>query len=58
MVGADRLIWGSDTPFVLAVDPYENLMNYLYESKILKADQIDRMMADNAIDAYGITVGD
>lgn len=54
LVGSDRLIWGSDTPFVLAVDPYENLMNYLYESKVLNADQIDRMMADNAIDAYGI----
>ena len=56
IAGSDRLIWGSDCPFVLNNDPYENLMSYVRHSKVLKESALENMMGRNAIVAYDIHV--
>lgn len=54
IAGSDRLIWGSDCPFVLSHDSYDNLMSYVRHSKAFNETEIENMLSKNAIEAYKI----
>ena len=56
IAGSDRLIWGSDCPFVLSYDSYEHLMSYIRHSKAFTETEIENMLGNNAIVAYNIPV--
>ena len=54
IAGSDRLIWGSDCPFVLNHDSYENLMSYIKHSNIFSQAEVENLLGNNAIVAYNI----
>ena len=52
IVGEDKLIWGSDCPFVLCHFSYDNLLNYITKSTNIDERQLEKMMSLNAMEAY------
>lgn len=52
IVGADKLIWGTDVPSVLVHDSYEELLTYITESGIFTEEELDGVVYGNAIEAY------
>lgn len=54
IAGTDRLLWGSDAPFVVAFQPYEELKDFICASKKFTPSDIDKMMGENARTAYQI----
>ena len=51
IVGASKLIWGSDAPITAARDPYKNLINYINED-IFDKEEMKMVFYDNALDVY------
>lgn len=54
IVGVDRLMWGSDTPFVLSYATYAQLHDYIKEFGIFSDADLKKMYGDNAVKAYRI----
>lgn len=52
IVGADKLIWGTDVPSVLVHDTYEELLGFVTESGIFTEEELAGVLYDNAIRAY------
>jgi len=52
IVGADKLIWGTDVPSVLVYDSYEDLLTFVTEAGIFTEEELDGVLYDNAIEAY------
>ncbi len=52
IVGADKLIWGTDVPSVLVHDSYEDLLTFVTESGIFTEEELAGVVYDNAIEAY------
>ena len=52
IVGADKLIWGTDVPSVLVHDTYEELLGFVTESGIFTEEELAGVLYDNAITAY------
>lgn len=54
IVGAAKLIWGSDVPSVLTKDSYAHLISYLTESEIFTSAEWESVLAGNAEIAYAL----
>ena len=52
IVGADKLIWGTDVPSVLVHDTYEDLLHFVTESGIFTEKELEGVVYGNAIEAY------
>lgn len=52
IVGADRMMFGSDLPSTLCRDSYEHLVGYLAESDIFTAREKDMIFYDTALEIY------
>lgn len=52
LVGADRLLFGSDIPSTLVADSYENYIQYILESKKLTQQEKEMIFYNNAWDVY------
>lgn len=52
IVGADKLIWGTDVPSVLVHDTYEDLLHFVTESGIFTEKELEGVVYDNAMAAY------
>lgn len=55
IVGAEKLLWGSDVPSVLTRDSYGRLISYLSETDIFTARELEGVLAGNAVTAYHLT---
>lgn len=54
IVGADRLLWGSDAPYVLSYQSYPQLRDYVKEAGIFSVDELAGLFGGNALAAYRI----
>ena len=54
IAGADKLIWGTDTPSTLTRDTYPHLISYIEESGIFTEPELDKVFYQNAKDAYSL----
>jgi predicted TIM-barrel fold metal-dependent hydrolase len=54
VVGADRLLWGSDLPSVAVYNSYEQLIDYICESGVFTEQELQKVYADNAIKVYSL----
>ena len=52
LVGAEKLIWGTDVPVVLTRDTYSHLLSYLTESDIFTPSELEKVLYQNAVDAF------
>lgn len=52
IVGADRLIFGTDIPSALKEDSYNHFIRYITESDALKQDEKELIMYQNSLDVY------
>jgi predicted TIM-barrel fold metal-dependent hydrolase len=52
MIGAEHMIWGTDTPSVLARDSYGHLVDYITLSGIFTDSELDKLFYDNAAAVY------
>ncbi len=52
IVGAQKLIWGSDMPSALNYDSYEHLISYLRDSKKFTNEELKMIFYQNAVDVY------
>lgn len=52
IVGANKLIWGTDIPSVLCYDTYRNLLDYLELSGKFTNNELEAILYDNAMEAY------
>ena len=54
IVGAEHLIWGSDSPILLTIATYEQLLEYVITSNIFKNSELEKVMCKNAEVVYKI----
>ncbi|MBE3064017.1 MAG: amidohydrolase [Candidatus Atribacteria bacterium] len=54
VVGAGRILWGSDLPSVAVNAPYRELIDYVAESGVFSDRQLRKIYAENAIRVYGL----
>ena len=54
IVGVDRLMWGSDAPFVLSYATYAQLRDYIRESGVFGDADLRKLYGENAVQAYRI----
>ncbi|MDR1862308.1 MAG: amidohydrolase [Treponema sp.] len=54
ILGAGRLIWGSDAPFTLTRERYERQTRYLEESGIFSDSELEGVFRTNAETAYNL----
>jgi predicted TIM-barrel fold metal-dependent hydrolase len=52
IVGAQKLIWGTDLPSVLVRESYDNLFRYITETAIFSDSELKAVFYDNAMAAY------
>ncbi len=52
VVGAQRILWGSDLPSVAVNAPYRQLIDYIAESGLFSDAELRGIYADNAIRVY------
>ena len=52
IVGAEKLIWGTDVPSVLVHDSYQDLMNFVSESGIFTQEELEGVFYHNGMLAY------
>lgn len=55
IVGAEKLLWGSDVPSVLTRDTYRRLISYLEEGDIFTPRELEGVLAGNAVTAYDLS---
>jgi predicted TIM-barrel fold metal-dependent hydrolase len=54
IAGAEKLLWGTDTPFTLTRETYARQISYLEESGIFTDGELELVFRTNAETAYGI----
>lgn len=52
IVGAEKLVWGTDAPSPLTRESYENLWRYLYEGTVFTNREFEQVTYYNAMDVY------
>lgn len=52
ILGADRLLWGSDAPFAATQDPYEHLVDYLQKGDAFTPEELEKVYYHNARQVY------
>lgn len=52
LVGADRLMWGTDAPFAAVLDTYEHLTDYLEKQEIFTEEELEGFYYKNAYHVY------
>jgi predicted TIM-barrel fold metal-dependent hydrolase len=52
IVGAERLLWGTDVPSVLCRDSYRHLLDYLEVSGLFRESELQAMLGENAAEVY------
>ncbi len=52
ILGADRLLWGTDAPFAATLDTYEHLTDYLVKQEIFSEEEIEDFYYNNAYKVY------
>ncbi len=52
IVGADKIMFGSDMPGCLCRESYENLVGYIVDSGVFDGDELDRVFYRNALRVY------
>lgn len=54
LVGAEKLLWGTDVPSVLTRDSYAHLVDYITGSGIFTPDELEQVFHGNACAAYAL----
>ncbi|MDR0880014.1 MAG: amidohydrolase [Clostridioides sp.] len=54
ILGADKIIWGTDSPAVLTKFDYKDLYTYIMESDVFTEKELEAVFYDNAVKAYYI----
>jgi predicted TIM-barrel fold metal-dependent hydrolase len=54
IIGADRLMWGSDVPILLTVSSYEKLLNFVMKSNIFTTTELEKVLGQTAIEVYNL----
>jgi hypothetical protein len=54
VVGAERILWGSDLPSVAVNAPYRQLIDFIAESGVFSEKELRRIYAENAIRVYSL----
>ncbi len=52
IVGAEKLIWGTDVPSVLTREKYTNLIEYITSADIFSDAELGKVFYDNAMTVY------
>lgn len=52
ILGADRLLWGTDAPFAATLDSYEHLADYLERGDAFTAEELEDVYYNNAERVY------
>ena len=52
IVGAEKLMWGTDIPSVLIQNSYKQLTEYLAEGNIFTQDELEKVYYKNALEVY------
>lgn len=52
LLGADRLLWGTDAPFAAVQDTYEHLSDYLEKSDAFTKEELEAIYYNNAYKVY------
>jgi predicted TIM-barrel fold metal-dependent hydrolase len=52
ILGADKIIWGTDLPIVLTKYDYGKLISSISESDVFTGKELDEVFHDNAVKAY------
>jgi predicted TIM-barrel fold metal-dependent hydrolase len=56
MVGADRILWGSDIPGTAVNIPYRQLIDWVAESGVFTEEELRKVYAENAIQVYRLQI--
>lgn len=56
IVGAERLIWGTDIPSVLFRGSYDELSDYLTQSRLFTERELEQIFYKNALEVYPFDV--
>jgi hypothetical protein len=54
IVGAERILWGSDLPSVAVNAPYRQLIDFVAESGVFSEEELRMIYAKNAARVYGL----
>lgn len=54
IVGAERILWGSDLPSVAVNAPYRELIDYVRDSSLFSDRELEQVYALNAARVYGL----
>jgi predicted TIM-barrel fold metal-dependent hydrolase len=54
VVGAERILWGSDLPSVAVNNPYRKLIDFIAESGAFSPEDLRLIYAENAMRVYGL----
>lgn len=52
IIGADRMMWGTDAPFAATLDTYEHLTDYLEKTKVFTEKELEDIYYNNAQYVY------
>ena len=52
ILGADRLLWGTDAPFAATQDSYEHLTDYLEKGDAFTPEELEQVYYHNAKHVY------
>lgn len=52
IVGADKLMWGTDIPSVLVQNSYQKLRDYITEKDVFTTEELDGIYYKNALEVY------
>lgn len=52
ILGADKLLWGTDAPFAATQDSYEHLWDYLEKGDAFTSEELAKVFYDNAKHVY------
>ena len=52
IVGADKLMWGTDIPSVLVQNYYQKLRDYITEKDVFTTEELDGIYYKNALEVY------
>ena len=52
ILGAKKLLWGTDAPFAATQDSYEHLCDYLEKSDVFTEDELEEVYYKNSLKVY------
>ncbi|MCD8148918.1 MAG: amidohydrolase [Clostridiales bacterium] len=52
ILGADRMMWGTDAPFAAVLDTYEHLSDYLEKAAVFTKEELENLYYKNAYQVY------